>query len=140
MKAKLTWKDGMNFTGVGDSSNQPVELDSSELVGGKNLGARPMELVAIGVAGCTSMDVVSILRKMKVDFTAYEIEVDVTSSKEHPKIFTDMHFVYTVTGHDLDRESVEKAVKLSETKYCQGIAMMAKFAKITSEVVIVEAD
>jgi putative redox protein len=137
MKVNVVWKEKMHFTGTADSDHI-VQLDSSEQGGGQNLGFRPMEMVAMGVAGCSSMDVISILRKMKVDFNGYEVEVEVTSSTNYPKVFTDMHFIYTVTGHNIQKEDVEKAVDLSETKYCQGIAMMSKSAKISHEVVIVE--
>src|SRR5665811_567534 len=107
MKAKVVWKENMHFTGTADSGHI-VPLDSSEQGGGENLGFRPMEMVAMGVAGCSSMDVVSILKKMKVDFTAYEVEVEVASAKDHPRVFTDMHFIYRVTGHNVQEEDVEK--------------------------------
>ncbi len=137
MKAKVVWKEKMHFTGMADSGHI-VQLDSSELGGGENLGFRPMEMVAMGVAGCSSMDVVSILRKMDVDFNGYEVEVEVASAKEYPRVFTDMHFIYRVTGHNIKKEDVEKAVILSETKYCQGIAMMSKTAKISHTIEIIE--
>ncbi|MEA4813251.1 MAG: OsmC family protein [Anaerolineaceae bacterium] len=137
MNAKVIWKENMHLTGTADSGHI-VQLDSSEISGGQNLGFRPMEMVAMGVAGCSSMDVISILRKMKVDFNAYEVQVEVSSAKDYPKVFTDMHFKYIVTGHNIQKEDVEKAVNLSETKYCQGIAMISKSAKITHEIEIVE--
>jgi putative redox protein len=137
MKVKVTWKEKMHLTGTAPSGHI-VQMDSSEQGGGQNLGFRPMEMVAMGVAGCSSMDVLSILRKMKVDFNGYEVEVDVTSATEFPKVFTDMHFTYRVTGHNIQKEDVEKAVELSETKYCQGIAMMSKSAKISHTIEIIE--
>lgn len=137
MKAKVSWKEKMHLTGTA-ASGHIVQMDSSEQGGGENLGFRPMEMVAMGVAGCSSMDVMSILKKMKVDFNGYEVEVEVTSATEYPKVFTDMHFTYRVTGHNVDKDLVEKAVDLSETKYCQGIAMMSKSAKISHTIEIIE--
>ena len=127
----------MHLTGTADSGHI-VQLDSSEKGGGQNLGFRPMEMVAMGVAGCSSMDVISILRKLRVDFNGYEVEVAVTSATEYPQVFTDMHFTYRVTGHNVQKEDVEKAVDLSETKYCQGIAMMSKSAKISHTIEVIE--
>jgi len=137
MIVKVVWKEKMHLTGTADSGHI-VQLDSSEKGGGQNLGFRPMEMVAMGVAGCSSMDVISILRKLRVDFNGYEVEVAVTSATEYPKVFTDMHFTYRVTGHNVQKEDVEKAVDLSETKYCQGIAMMSKSAKISHTIEVIE--
>lgn len=137
MIVKVVWKEKMHLTGTAGSGHI-VQLDSSEQGGGQNLGFRPMEMVAMGVAGCSSMDVLSILRKLRVDFNGYEVEVEVTSATEYPKVFTDMHFTYRVTGHNVQKEDVEKAVDLSETKYCQGIAMMSKSAKISHTIEVIE--
>ena len=137
MIVKVVWKEKMHLTGTA-SSGHIIQLDSSEQGGGQNLGFRPMEMVAMGVAGCSSMDVISILRKLRVDFNGYEVEVAVTSATEYPKVFTDMHFTYRVTGHNVQKEDVEKAVDLSETKYCQGIAMMSKSAKISHTIEVIE--
>ncbi|HSN93647.1 MAG TPA: OsmC family protein [Anaerolineaceae bacterium] len=137
MNVKVVWKENMHLTGTA-ASGHIVQMDSSVQGGGQNLGFRPMEMVAMGVAGCSSMDVISILRKLKVDFHAYEVEVEVTSASEYPKVFTDMHFTYRVSGHNIKREDVEKAVELSETKYCQGIAMMSRSAKISHTIEVIE--
>ena len=137
MIVKVVWKEKMHLTGTADSGHI-VQLDSSEKGGGQNLGFRPMEMVAMGVAGCSSMDVISILRKLRIDFNGYEVEVAVTSATEYPKVFNDMHFTYRVTGHNVQKEDVEKAVDLSETKYCQGIAMMSKSAKISHTIEVIE--
>jgi len=138
MDAKLTWKQDMAFTGTADSGHE-VTLDSSENVGGHNTGFRPMELMALGTAGCSSMDVISILRKKKVPLTAYECKVHVESVRDaHPHVFELMEFEYIVTGKGIDRADVERAVQLSEEKYCQGIAMMRKSAEIRSKITIIE--
>jgi putative redox protein len=138
MDVKLTWNQDMAFTGTADSGHE-VTLDSSEGSGGHNTGFRPMELMALGTAGCSSMDVVSILRKKRVPFTAYECKVHVESVRDaHPHVFELMEFEYILTGKGIDRTDVERAVQLSEEKYCQGIAMMRKTAEIRSKITIIE--
>lgn len=138
MDVKVTWKQEMAFTSTADSGHE-VTLDSAEGSGGHNTGFRPTELIAIGTAGCTSMDVLSILRKKKVPFTAYECKVHVESVQDkHPHVFKLMEFEYIVTGKGIDRADVERAVQLSEEKYCQGIAMMRKTAEIRSRITIIE--
>ena len=138
MDVKVTWKQEMAFTGTADSGHE-VMLDSAEGSGGHNTGFRPMELMALGTAGCTSMDVLSILSKKKVPFTAYECKVHVESVQDkHPHVFKLMEIEYIVTGKGIDRADVERAVQLSEEKYCQGIAMMRKTAEIRSRITIIE--
>jgi len=138
MDVNITWNQNMAFTGTAESGHE-LTLDSSEGSGGQNTGFRPMELVALGTAGCTSMDVVSILRKKRVPFTAYECKVHVESVRDaHPHVFELMEFEYILTGKGIDRADVERAVQLSEEKYCQGIAMMRKTAEIRSNITIIE--
>jgi len=138
MDVKLIWKEGMELTGYSESGHT-VTMDASEKSGGQNNGSRPTELLAIGTAGCASMDVLSILRKKKVNFTGYECRVKVkTYQEDHPHVFTKMHFEYIVTGKDIQRKDVERAVQLAEEKYCQAIAMMSKTAKIEHTITIVE--
>jgi len=137
MDAKVTWKGDMTFEATATTGFE-VTMDSSEAGGGHNGGFRPTELLAMGTLGCTGMDVLSILRKKKVDVTDFEIKVNVNSADQHPKVFTEMDFEYIVTGHNVRREDVARAVELSETKYCQCIAMMSKSAKITSTITIIE--
>ncbi|MGB4595757.1 MAG: OsmC family protein [Anaerolineaceae bacterium] len=138
MDAKVTWKGDMTFEATADTGFKVV-MDSSEAGGGHDGGFRPTELLAMGTLGCTGMDVVSILRKKKVDLTDFEINVNVKSRDEHPMVFTEMNFEYIFTGRNIRREDVVRAVELSETKYCQCIAMMAKTARITSNITIIEA-
>ena len=138
MDAKVTWNEDMAFTGTATSGHE-LTLDSSEGSGGHNTGFRPTELSAIGAAGCSSMDVVSILRKKKVPFTAFTCKVHVESVQDqHPHVFKLMEFEYIVTGKGINRVDVERAVQLSEEKYCQGIAMMRKTAEIRSRITIIE--
>lgn len=138
MDVKLIWKEGMELIGYSESGHI-LTMDSSEKSGGKNMGFRPTELLAIGTAGCASLDIISILRKKKVNFTGYECRVNVESYQEgHPHVFTKMHFEYIVTGKDIQLKDVKRAVQLAEEKYCQAIAMMSKTAKIEHTITIVE--
>ena len=139
MDAKVSWKGDMTFEATATTGFKVV-MDSSEAGGGHNGGFRPTELLAIGTLGCTGMDVISIMRKKKVDFTNFEVKVHVVSDKEHPMVFKDMNFEYIVTGRNVQEKDVARAVELSETKYCQCIAMMAKTARITSSITIIEAE
>lgn len=138
MDVKLVWKDGMEIVGQADTGHEVI-MDASEAVGGHNNGFRPTALIAIGAAGCASMDVISILRKKKVEFSGFECKVNVESRQEaHPNVFTRMNFEYILTGKDIQQKDVERAVELAETKYCQGIAMMSKTAEIVHKITIIE--
>jgi putative redox protein len=111
-------------------------IDADDSVGGKDRGPRPKGLLLSGLAGCTGMDVASILKKMRVDFESFSVEVDAHQTEEHPKVYDKIHVRYIFTGDGIDREKVEKAVKLSEERYCGANAMLSKAADITNEVVI----
>ncbi len=127
MDAKVIWKSGMSFTGSSDSGFS-VPLGASPEVGGDNDGLRPMELIAIGIAGCTSMDVISILQKKHQEVTSFEVRVHAERAEEHPKVFTHLIIEYVIGGNNLSKEAVERAVELSETKYCPAQAMFKGIA------------
>lgn len=110
-------------------------VDADESVGGKDRGPRPKSLLLAGLAGCTGMDVASILGKMKMPYDSFVLEVDGELSGEHPKIYSDITIRYVFTGSELDRVKIEKAVSLSLDKYCGVTAMLAKSARITHEIV-----
>lgn len=129
MEAKVTWQGRMTFTGSADS-NFPVQLGTDPAVGGDNDGLRPMELIAIGLAGCTAMDVISILQKKRQDVTGFEVRVHTTRADEHPKVFTHITIEYLIEGRNIDPAAVERAMELSETKYCPAQAMLGKAAPI----------
>jgi len=122
MDANVIWSSRMSFTGSAETGFE-VPLGSDPSVGGDNDGFRPMELIAIGLAGCTAMDVISILQKKRQDVTAFEVSVQAERATEHPKVFTSAHIHYTVTGRNVDQAAVARAVELSETKYCPAQAM-----------------
>jgi len=138
MNAAVTWKEGMSFTGTADSGFE-VALGASEAVGGADDGFRPMELIAIGLAGCTGMDVLSILRKKREDITRFKVDVKTERAEQHPRVFTRIHVHYTIEGKSIKSTSVERAIELSETRYCPAQAMLLKATPITHTYDILEA-
>jgi putative redox protein len=137
-QATVTLVDGMQFV-VETPSGHSFTIDSVPEVGGRNSGARPMELLAAGLAGCTAMDVISILRKMQQKVTGLKVHVNGEQASEHPKKFIGLHIEYTVIGYGLTESSVARAIQLSETKYCPAMASLRPGAPITSSYTIVEA-
>ena len=117
MKATLHWKENMTFIGMPDSGF-PVQMDADSYSGGTNNGVRPMEMIALGLAGCTAMDVLSILQKKRQNVTGFEVRVDAPRSADHPKVFTSAVINYVVTGKNVDEAAVLRAMELSFTKYC----------------------
>jgi len=120
VKAKVVWKERLKFTGVADSGFE-VDLDSKKEVGGDDSGLRPTELLALATASCTAMDVISILQKKRQDVTGFEVRVDVERAIDHPRKFTGMTIEYVVTGRNIEWSAVQRAVELSEDKYCSVI-------------------
>lgn len=137
MEAKIIWNGVMQFTGSADSGFS-IPLDASPDHGGQNGGFQPLELLLVGLAGCTGMDVISILQKKKANVTAFEVRVNAERAEEHPKVFTRLLVEYIVTGKDIKLEDVERSVQLSETKYCPAEAMLRKVATIESKITIIQ--
>lgn len=137
MESKATWKGDLTFVGSADSGFSLV-MDTFKEVGGNESGFRPVELIAIGVAGCTGMDVISILKKKRQEVTAFEVLVHATRATEHPKKITHMVIEYVVTGKNIDPSAVERAVQLSEEKYCPSIATIRNNVTIENKIVIKE--
>ncbi len=129
MKAKLRWVEGMQFVVKGDSGHAIV-VDSSPDVGGQDSGPRSMELLVMGLGGCTGMDVAFILRRHRQNFDGMEVYIDAERAETHPKVFTHIHIEYVVYGN-VREKVLERAIHLSQTKYCAASAMFAKTAKIT---------
>jgi putative redox protein len=124
---------------VGKShSGHSITMDGPPEIGGNNLGVRPMEMLLLGVAGCTMIDVVTTLKKMRQDLTNCETKLSAERADEHPKVFTDIHIQFIVKGQDLDPKKVEKAITLSAEKYCSASIMLGKTASITHDFEIVE--
>lgn len=139
MESKVVWKGGMAFTGSSDSGYL-IPLDAKKRAGGHEMGFQPLQLFAIGLVGCTGMDVISILNKKRQEVTEFEVSAHIERAEEHPKVFTQIIIEYKVTGKDLDQQAVERAVELSETRYCPAQAMLEKAAEISHKIIIQEAD
>ena len=129
-EARVIWTEGMQFIGTANS-NHAIVMDASPEVGGVNSGVRPGELLLIGLGGCTGMDVVSILNKMRVKFDSFQIKVRAESAPEHPKVYTRIELTYLISGKDIPPDKVEKAIELSQSKYCSVGAMLGKTAPIS---------
>jgi putative redox protein len=140
MDAKVIWSNGLAFSGTADSGFT-LPIDShNESIGGEGKGFSPLELVAIGLAGCTALDVISILRKKQQQVTGFEVRVHAEQAREHPHVFTEVQVVYVVTGRNIGPAAVERAIELSVTKYCPVQAMLSKAASITHTYQIIEAE
>lgn len=129
MAATVIWKGKMKFDGA-VTSGFHLPLDTSVEQGGENNGFRPMELLLVGLAGCTAMDVISILQKKRQDVTGFEVNVNGERASDHPKVYTHIMVNYRVVGNQIDPAAVERAVELSETKYCSAINTFNKTAVI----------
>ncbi len=135
--AKVSWVDGALFVAEGGSGHT-LTMDGAPDVGGRNLASRPMEVVLMGMGGCTAIDVVSMLRKQRQEIEGVEVSLSAERAAEHPMVFTDVKIVYTVRGRKLNKALVERAVSLSDEKYCSATAMIRKSAKVSHEVVLVD--
>ena len=124
---------------VGKShSGHSITMDGPIEIGGENLGVRPMEMLLLGVAGCTMIDVVTTLQKMRQDLSHCETKISAERANEHPKVFTDIHIQFIVKGKDLDSKKVDKAITLTAEKYCSASIMLGKTAKITHDFEVLE--
>jgi len=139
MESKVIWNGGMSFTGSSDSGYL-VPLDAKKSSGGQGAGFLPLQLIAIGLVGCTAMDVISILKKKRQDVTEFSVSAQIERAEDHPKVFTNIIIEYKVTGNNLDRKAVERAVELSETRYCPAQAMLEKSVQISNKIVLIEAE
>ncbi len=138
MKARVQLVEGMTFIAE-SASGHAVVVDAAPDVGGRDLGARPMELVLMGAGACTAIDVVHILRKSRQPVTGCVVELDAERAAEDPKVFTRIRLHYVVSGNGLARAQVERAIKLSKTKYCSATIMLARTAEIEFDFEIVDS-
>jgi putative redox protein len=134
MESTVRWKSGLAFTARQGEFDIP--LDAPVASGGQGSGASPKGLLLSGLGGCTGIDVVSILEKMRVVLDGFQVEVSAEQTEEHPKVFKAIHMRYRFQGKDLAMEKLERAVTLSMDRYCGVSAMLAKAAPITWEIVI----
>ncbi|MCJ7568537.1 MAG: OsmC family protein [Anaerolineales bacterium] len=139
MDAKVTWSKRLSFIGEADTGFS-VPLGANPQVGGDNDGFRPMELIAIGIAGCTAMDVISILQKKRQNVTAFEVQLRSQRAQDHPRVFTQMEIEYLISGHDVDETAVQRALELSENKYCPAQAMFTQILPIKLSYKIIPAE
>lgn len=130
MLTGFTWKGKMVFEAKTESGYS-VLMDAKPEVGGEDKGPRPMELLMVSLGGCTAMDVVSILKKMRVDLESMTIDIDSERATEHPKLFTKVNIEYNFTGRNMKPEDVKKAIELSLERYCSVAAMLKEKAQIT---------
>jgi putative redox protein len=138
MDATVSWKDGMTFNGSANTGfNVPLGADPS--VGGANDGFRPLELMAVSLAGCTAMDVISILRKKKQEVASFEVKVHADQKNEHPHVFTQIVIEYHFCGTNLDETAVLRAIELSALKYCPAQAMLAQVVPMELKYFICDA-
>jgi len=137
MKCRVKWLEHMTFVGE-SGSGHAVVMDGAPEHGGRNLGVRPMEMLLLGLGGCTAFDVVMILKKSRQDIVDCEVTIDSDRAEEVPKVFTRIHIHFIVSGSNLDVKKVDKAVNLSAEKYCSASEMLGKTAKITHDFEIVE--
>lgn len=136
MKARIKWVDGMTFIGE-SASGHAVVMDASPEVGGRNLGPRPMEMLLLGTGGCSSIDVMMILKKSRQAVTDCYVEMSAERAETDPKVFTKIHMHFVVKGKDIKPEAVEKAVKLSAEKYCSASIMLGATAEMTHDFEVV---
>jgi putative redox protein len=137
MKCRVKWLDHMTFVGE-SASGHAVVMDAAPESGGRNMGVRPMEMLLLGLGGCTAFDVVMILKKSRQNIVDCEVTIDSDRAQEVPKVFTRIHIHFIVSGKKLDAAKVDKAVNLSADKYCSASKMLSATADITHDFEIVE--
>jgi len=129
-KVEVKWIDGMRFVAI-PGSGHAVIMDSSKDKGGLDSGPRPMELLLISLAGCTGMDVIYILKKMRVQVQGFELKIDAERRREHPRYYSKVHVKYVFYGKDIPEDKVREAIELSQQKYCSVSATMKAVGEVT---------
>jgi len=139
MEIIINWKGKMSFEGAGESGFVQ-KLDADASVGGDNNAARPMEFIMLGLAGCTAMDVSSILQKKRQPVTDFQVLIHAEQASEHPKVFSSAVIEYIVSGRDVDEAALLRAIELSAEKYCPAQAMLSKVFPIRLIYKIIDED
>ncbi|MEQ1525177.1 MAG: OsmC family protein [Gallionella sp.] len=137
MKARVKWVEQVSFLGESESGHA-VLMDGAPAAGGRNLGPRPMEMLLLGAGGCTSFDVIAILKKSRQAVTDCYVELEAERAETDPKIFTKIHMHFVVKGKDIKPEAVEKAIKLSAEKYCSASIMLGAMAAVTHDFEVIQ--
>jgi len=132
MKARVKWVEQVTMLGE-SGSGHAVVMDGPPELGGRNLGVRPMEMLLLGMGGCTQFDVLLILRKARQQVTDCVVELEAARASEDPKVFTQVHAHFIISGRGLSEKQVERAIKLSAEKYCSASIMLGATAKITHD-------
>lgn len=139
IKGAVKQIEGLQLVAYGNTGHA-VLMDQKEEVGGFDQAPSPMEFILFGLAGCTAMDVISILQKKRENVKRVEVHFEAERAEDHPKVYKKIHLKYVIKGKNVNPKSVERAIELSETKYCSASAMLSKTAEITHEYVIVEEE
>ena len=137
MKVEVDWAGGIAFEAIADSGHKVI-MDASPAAGGENKGSRPMELLLMGLGGCSSIDVMMMLQKSRQEVTDCKAVIEAERADAVPAVFTHIHVHFVVTGRGLSSKHVERAVKLSAEKYCSASIMLAKAVEITHDYEIIE--
>ena len=137
MKARVKWVEQVTFMGE-TGSGHAVIMDGSPQSGGRNLGPRPMEMLLLGAGGCTSFDVINILKKGRQQVSHCEVDLQAERADEDPKVFTRIHMHFIVSGKELKTELIERAIKLSAEKYCSASIMLGQTAEITHDFEVIQ--
>lgn len=137
MKARIKWVEQVSFLGETESGHA-VLMDAAPAAGGRNLGPRPMEMLLLGAGGCTSFDVISILKKSRQAVTDCYVEIDAERAETDPKVFTKIHLHFVIKGRAIKPELVEKAIKLSADKYCSASIMLGATAAVTHDFEVIQ--
>ena len=137
MNISVNWVDGLLMVGKSDSGHT-ITMDGPPESGGENLGVRPMEMLLLGVAGCTMIDIVTTLKKMRQDLSCLETKINAERATDHPKVFTNIHIQFILKGQNLDEKKVDKAISLSADKYCSASIMLGETATITHDFEVIE--
>jgi len=132
MKTRVKWLDNMSFVAESGSGHSVV-MDGAPEYGGRNLGARPMEMLLMGLGGCASFDVVSMLKKSKQDLIDCEVNITAERAETEPKVFTKIHLEFVLSGNELSETKVARAIELSAEKYCSASIMLGKTAVVTHD-------
>jgi putative redox protein len=131
------WTDGLTFETYIDDTHK-ITMDARAEVGGRNLGPSPKKVLLASMTGCTGMDVVSLFQKMRIDVKELKVSAAGQLTEDHPIYFDKIHLIYEVSGTDLDKEKIKKAVELSQNRYCGVSHMLSKSAEITYEIKYIE--
>jgi len=137
MKARVSLLEGVSFAGTADSGHRVI-MDGPPEIGGLNKGTRPMEMLLIGLGGCSALDVVHILRKSRLELTGCEVEIEAERASDVPRVFTRIHLHFVVSGTNIPESRVRRAVQLSAEKYCSASLMFSEVARVTHDYEIIE--